>query len=69
MKTGRPLSQCTAKELTEFINKKIPIGERSNWYVMINEHYHTIDCIDPATMEIHSIKASEIYYRAEDDNA
>ena len=67
-KADRPLSQCTAKELVEFISKTVPTDKEQGWYVMVNEHCHTIDFIDPITMEIHSIEASKIYYKTEGNN-
>ena len=67
-KADKPLSQCVTKELIEFISKTVPIGKEQEWYVMVNEHCHTIDFIDPITMEIHSIEASKICYKAEGNN-
>lgn len=56
------LSTCTVEELNKFIADTV-IGDSSKWYVMINGKDHTIDLVNPKTLEINEIKAAQIHYR------
>jgi len=63
-KTAKPLTTCTVESLLKHINA-IVTGKPSAWYVMIDEHNMTIELINPVTLEMHGISASNIYYRKE----